>query len=95
MMIRRVRSLVVAMVAVLLTGFAVTFAGSGVAQASSTLTTVYSPSMNRDILVRVLTAAGGGPAPTLYLLDGLRAPDNDNGWLINTDVERFFADKRV
>lgn len=95
MMIRRVRSLAVAVVALLAAAFAVTFTGTGVAQADTALVYVHSNAMNKDIPVKVLKAAGGGPAPTLYLLDGLRAPDNDNGWLINTDVQRFFADKHV
>ncbi len=72
-----------------------TFTGTGVAQADSQLVYVHSDSMNKNIPVKILRSAGGGPAPTLYLLDGLRAPDNDNGWLINTDVENFFAGKHV
>ncbi|NLU83817.1 alpha/beta hydrolase family protein [Rhodococcus sp. HNM0569] len=92
---RGVRTLVLGVVAVLLSGFTAVFSGSAVAHADSTLTYVHSASMGKDIPVKVLRAAGGGPAPTLYLLDGLRAPDNDNGWLINTNVEQFFADKHV
>jgi diacylglycerol O-acyltransferase / trehalose O-mycolyltransferase len=95
MMIRRVRSLSAALVALLAAAFAITFAGTGVAQAETALISVHSAAMNKDIPVKVLKAAGGGAAPTLYLLDGLRAPDNDNGWLINTDVVGFFADKHV
>ncbi|WP_068278101.1 alpha/beta hydrolase [Aldersonia kunmingensis] len=95
MMIRRVRSLSAALVALLAAAFAITFAGTGVAQADTALVYVHSNAMNKDIPVKVLKAAGGGPAPTLYLLDGLRAPDNDNGWLINTDVVNFFANKHV
>ncbi|NUS42662.1 MAG: esterase family protein [Mycobacteriaceae bacterium] len=83
--------------------FALTVAVSGMAavggqeqaHADNTLVTVHSAAMNRDIPVRILKAAGAGPAPTLYLLDGLRAPDNNNGWLINTDVVNFFANKHV
>lgn len=69
--------------------------GTGVAKADSELVYVYSPSMDKNIPIKVLRAAGGGPAPTLYLLDGLRAPEDNSGWLIETDVESFFADKHV
>lgn len=92
---RQARVLTLAIVSVLAAGFISVFAGSGLAQANSTLIHVYSPAMNKTIPVKVLLGPGGGPKPTLYLLDGLRAPDHDNGWLIETDVERFFADKRV
>ncbi|QNG18033.1 esterase family protein [Rhodococcus triatomae] len=93
--IRRARVLVLGLVAVLAAGLTAVFAGGGVAQADSALVYVHSNAMNKTVPVKVLKAAGGGPAPTLYLLDGLRAPDNNNGWLIETDVEQFFADKRV
>lgn len=95
MAVRRGRSLVLAIVTMLTAAFAAVFVGNGVAQADSTLIYVHSDAMNKDIPVKVLLAAGGGPAPTLYLLDGLRAPDDNNGWLIETDVEQFFADKHV
>lgn len=66
------------------------------AQARTATTYVYSAAMNKTIPVQVLRAANRSEsAPTLYLLDGLRAPDNDNGWLINTDVVRYFSDKNV
>jgi diacylglycerol O-acyltransferase / trehalose O-mycolyltransferase len=43
---------------------------------------VPSPSMGRDIKVQF---QGGGPAShAVYLLDGLRAQDDFNGWDINT-----------
>ncbi|AHK27829.1 antigen 85 complex protein [Rhodococcus opacus PD630] len=95
MAIRRTRALIVGLVAVLASGLVSVLAGTGVAHADSALISVYSPSMDKDIPVKVLKAAGGGPAPTLYLLDGLRAPDDNNGWLIETDVESFFAGKHV
>ena len=96
MTVRRLLTLFVGVLAMLvpLTAVSVT-TGSGIASADSTVVSVYSPSMNKSIPVKVLIAAGGGPAPTLYLLDGLRAPDDNNGWLINTDIEAFFADKHV
>ncbi|MFH5228824.1 alpha/beta hydrolase [Antrihabitans spumae] len=89
------RALISGVVSVLAAVSLVSFTSTGVAQADSQVVYVHSASMNKDIPVKILRAAGDGPAPTLYLLDGLRAPDNDNGWLINTDVEAFFADKRV
>ena len=96
MSIRLVKS---RLLASLVTGVAAiaipTVAGTGTAQADSQVVQVYSPSMNKNIPVEVLRAAGGGSAPTLYLLDGLRAPDDNNGWLINTDVKNFFANKHV
>jgi S-formylglutathione hydrolase FrmB len=94
-MTARLKTLAAAVAAMLmpLAGTAIT--GSGAAHAANTLIFVHSAAMNKNIPVKVLEAAGPGPAPTLYLLDGLRAPDNDNGWLINTDVVRFFADKHV
>ena len=95
MAIRRTRALIVGLVAVLASGLVSVLAGTGIANADSALISVYSPSMDKDIPVKVLKAAGGGPAPTLYLLDGLRAPDDNNGWLIETDVENFFAGKHV
>src|ERR1044071_10518242 len=48
---------------------------------------VFSPSMNRDIRVQF---QGGGPK-AVYLLDGLRAQDDFNGWGINTRSEEHTA----
>ena len=47
---------------------------------------VFSPSMNRDIKVQF---QGGGPH-AVYLLDGLRAQDDFNGWDINTPAFEWF-----
>ena len=47
---------------------------------------VFSPSMNRDIRVQF---QGGGPH-AVYLLDGLRAQDDYNGWDINTPAFEWF-----
>src|SRR5437899_259655 len=43
---------------------------------------VPSPSMGRDIKIQF--QSGGPNSPALYLLDGLRAQDDYNGWDINT-----------
>lgn len=64
MAIRRTRALIVGLVAVLASGLVSVLAGTGVAHADSALISVYSPSMDKDIPVKVLKAAGGGPAPT-------------------------------
>ncbi|MFT3898676.1 MAG: alpha/beta hydrolase family protein [Gordonia sp. (in: high G+C Gram-positive bacteria)] len=55
---------------------------------------VYSRSMHKRIPVYVVSANRPN-APTIYLLDGLRAPANDTGWLINTNVARFMRGKGV
>ncbi|MBB5916515.1 S-formylglutathione hydrolase FrmB [Nocardia transvalensis] len=64
--------------------------------------TVHSAAMNRPMTVAVLPAADpAGPAPTLYLLNGVDG-GTDTGdwrdgsnWLTKTDVADFFADKQV
>lgn len=57
---------------------------------------VYSPSMDRDIALRVLRPADtGAPAPTLYLLNGAGGGEDSANWPAQTDAEQFFADKRV
>src|SRR6201991_500336 len=47
---------------------------------------VPSPSMGRDIKIQF---QGGGPH-AVYLLDGLRAQDDFNGWDINTPAFEWF-----
>jgi diacylglycerol O-acyltransferase / trehalose O-mycolyltransferase len=47
---------------------------------------VPSPAMGRDIKVQF---QGGGPH-AVYLLDGLRATDDANGWDINTEAFQWF-----
>src|SRR3954462_931825 len=49
---------------------------------------VFSQSMNRNIRVQF---QGGGPH-AVYLLDGLRAQDDYNGWDINTPAFEWFLD---
>ncbi|WP_024795806.1 alpha/beta hydrolase [Tomitella biformata] len=56
---------------------------------------VYSPSMDRVIPNTVLRPRGGGSAPTLYLLNGVRGGTDGIGWLNSSDYEDFFADKNV
>lgn len=33
--------------------------------------------------------------PSIWMLDGLRAQDDESGWTINTNVEQFYADKNI
>jgi diacylglycerol O-acyltransferase / trehalose O-mycolyltransferase len=47
---------------------------------------VFSPAMNRNIRVQF---QGGGPH-AVYLLDGLRAQDDYNGWDINTAAFEYY-----
>ncbi|MEU4311773.1 alpha/beta hydrolase family protein [Nocardia sp. NPDC024068] len=56
---------------------------------------VFSPAMNTVVTNRVIPAAGGGPAPTMYLLTGIGGGIDGISWWDNTDVRRFFADKHV
>jgi diacylglycerol O-acyltransferase/trehalose O-mycolyltransferase len=51
---------------------------------------VPSPSMGRDIKVQF--QSGGSGAPVVYLLDGLRAQDDFNGWDINTQAFEWYLD---
>jgi diacylglycerol O-acyltransferase / trehalose O-mycolyltransferase len=67
---------------------------------------VYSPSMDRNIRVQfqpaTTPAADGDPAPTpvvgakaVYLLDGMRARDDYNGWDIETQAFEWFSESGV
>ncbi|MEH3156281.1 MAG: alpha/beta hydrolase-fold protein [Gordonia paraffinivorans] len=61
---------------------------------------VYSPSMGRNIQVQLLLARDWNASPAerfaqMYMLDGLRAQEDQSGWTINTDVEDFYKDKNV
>ncbi len=49
---------------------------------------VPSPSMGRDIKVQF--QSGGPNTPAVYLLDGLRAQDDFNGWDINTQAFEWY-----
>ncbi len=51
---------------------------------------VPSPSMGRDIKVQF--QSGGDNSPAVYLLDGLRAQDDFNGWDINTQAFEWYLD---
>ncbi|MUM32730.1 alpha/beta hydrolase family protein, partial [Mycolicibacterium sp. CBMA 361] len=49
---------------------------------------VPSPSMGRDIKIQF--QSGGPNSPAVYLLDGLRAQDDYNGWDINTAAFEWY-----
>jgi diacylglycerol O-acyltransferase/trehalose O-mycolyltransferase len=51
---------------------------------------VPSPSMGHDIKVQF--QSGGDNSPAVYLLDGLRAQDDFNGWDINTQAFEWYLD---
>src|SRR4030081_255915 len=59
---------------------------SPTARAAAEVLSVPSPSMGRDIPVQF---QGGGPH-AVYLLDGLRARDDRNGWDIETGAFSWF-----
>ncbi|WP_080791815.1 alpha/beta hydrolase [Corynebacterium pacaense] len=52
---------------------------------------VYSPAMGRNIPVQIQPAQRGGNA-SLYLLDGMRATDRSNAWLVDTNAAAAYAD---
>ncbi|WP_280435676.1 alpha/beta hydrolase-fold protein [Nocardia carnea] len=61
---------------------------------------VNSPAMGAPIQVRLLLARDwnsqpNAKFPVLYMLDGLRATDDDSGWIKETGAVDFFADKNV
>jgi len=51
---------------------------------------VYSTAMGRNIRVQFQGGEPGVPSKAVYLLDGLRAQDDYNGWDINTGAFEWF-----
>ena len=90
--VRRVT--VAAVTAALIPGLVGVAGGSPAAQAFSRpglpveYLMVPSPSMGRDIKVQFLS--GGANSPAVYLLDGLRARDDFNGWDIETAAFEWY-----
>src|SRR6201991_5301567 len=88
------RLTVVAMAAAVLPGLIGVFGGSATAGAFShpglpvEYLQVPSAGMGRDIKVQF--QSGGANAPALYLLDGMRAQDDFNGWDINTPAFEWY-----
>lgn len=61
---------------------------------------VNSPAMGTSIQVQILLARDwnvnpSASFPSVWMLDGLRATDNENAWTYETDAESFYADKNV
>src|SRR5262249_35696368 len=54
---------------------------------------VPSAAMGRDIKIQF--QSGGANAPALYLLDGMRAQDDFNGWDINTQVFEWYLQSGI
>src|SRR5262245_63917949 len=88
------RFTVAAMAAVLLPGLIGVAGGSATAGAFSRLglpveyLMVPSPSMGHDIKIQF--QSGGPNSPAVYMLDGLRAQDDFNGWDINTQAFEWY-----
>ncbi|MGK2318088.1 alpha/beta hydrolase-fold protein [Gordonia rhizosphera NBRC 16068] len=61
---------------------------------------VFSPAMNATIQVQMLLARDWwakpkAKFPQMLTLDGLRAQEDQSGWIINTNIEDFYRDKNV
>ncbi|MCZ4555256.1 alpha/beta hydrolase family protein [Rhodococcus maanshanensis] len=57
---------------------------------------IASPALHREVGVDVLLPADGSvPRPTLYMLEGVGADENQSGWMYMTDAPKFFADKNA
>jgi diacylglycerol O-acyltransferase/trehalose O-mycolyltransferase len=85
--------------ALMLTGLVTVTAGTPSASAFSRAglpvewLDVYSSAMGRNVRVQFQGAAPGSKA--VYLLDGLRAQDDYNGWDINTAAFEWFHDSGI
>lgn len=61
---------------------------------------VYSPSMGTPVQIQLLLARDwnanpGARFPVLFMLDGLRATDDESGWTKDAGAQDFYADKNV
>ncbi|WP_052030658.1 alpha/beta hydrolase-fold protein [Rhodococcus triatomae] len=54
-----------------------------------------APFQVQILLARDWNSNPGATFPALYMLDGLRARDDESGWTIETDAASFYADKNV
>ncbi len=84
------RFLSAAFAATLLAGLIAVLGGTPTAAAAPEVLSVPSPSMGRDVQVQFQ----GGGAHAMYLLDGLRARDDRNGWDIETGPRSATAPPR-
>lgn len=91
----RLRVLSIPALMVLSLVWALVAAPSASAQSQTMRIDVYSPSMGRWIPNDVITPAGGGSAPTFYLLTGIGGGTDGISWFNNTNVREFFDDKHV
>ncbi|HEU0190379.1 MAG TPA: alpha/beta hydrolase family protein [Mycobacterium sp.] len=88
------RVTIVAAGAALLSGLVGAVGGAGTAEAFSRpglpvdYLQVPSASMGRDIKVQF--QSGGSGSPVVYMLDGMRAQDDYNGWDINTPAFEWY-----
>jgi diacylglycerol O-acyltransferase/trehalose O-mycolyltransferase len=88
------RLFITAVMAVLLPAFVGVVGGSATAQAFSRpglpveYLMVPSAGMGHDIKIQF--QSGGANSPAMYLLDGLRAQDDFNGWDINTPAFEWY-----
>ncbi|MET9201698.1 alpha/beta hydrolase family protein [Gordonia sp. NPDC003585] len=91
-MLTRARKRLVAGLVALLAVSAATLVAAPDASAARGCSVEYvrSASMHRTVPVCIVSA-GGSNKPTLYLLDGLRAPNYTSGWLQNTDVASWMG----
>ena len=55
---------------------------------------VWSQAMGRNIPVQIQPAERGGNAG-LYLLDGMRATDASNAWLVDTNAAALYAPNNI
>lgn len=92
-MLTRARKRLVAGLVAVIAATGVTMLAAPSAHAAGSTEYVYSASMHRNIPVRIVDGGGRGPKPTLYMLDGLLAPNNTSGWLQNTNVDRYMVGK--
>lgn len=56
---------------------------------------VWSPSMGREITVDVQHPAGDTKRPTLYMLDGAEAHDEESGWYAMTNLQQLAAGEKL
>ncbi|SEK75208.1 alpha/beta hydrolase [Rhodococcus maanshanensis] len=55
---------------------------------------IASPALRREVGVDVLLAADSS-RPTLYMLEGVGAGEDQSAWMYMTDAPKFFADKNI
>ena len=56
---------------------------------------VTSKAMQREVVVEVVPAAGDGPAPVLYMLDGVDSPEGNSGWRHQAGIKERLAEDNV